>query len=289
MDIDSDELDGYLGSSSFVPTDLASAHLVAEDAVAGNPANVLRATRNTRAFGQSDGSGSGADMDAMVAERRRSLANGFGMGYLSMGEEEAYAMVSPAFAPPRMPPTGVPTTLGDVIDLSDSGMMGYTTVAPDMQASMSMYSNRTGSITPRATISSPVESIMASVPPSPVLVHRPQRSLSNAAPQDMNMQQPSIDQPMVDQNSRSIPGMCCLPGFTNYDNVTYGYSEMVQSSGQPLTIHAKQTQPQAMPPVSIFPEGIYSSSGFDMLDILVNKTPPSEATALVNCRADFGF
>jgi hypothetical protein len=227
----------------------------------------------------------------MVAERRRSLANGFGLDYLTMGDEDSFsAMVSPTYPPPRLQSgsasLGIPTTLEDVMDMSTPGppvmnMLGFGTgmSTTDMQHSMSMFSNRTGSLTPRASISSPVESLMTSVPSSPAvsIIHRQQQRpmSSTTAASDVTMQghsQSALDQSQFDQSSRSIPGMYCSRGFIiTYDNVTYGYPDMVPSSEQGLTIHPKQSHSQ-MPQPSIFPENIYSSSGFDMLDILVTMT-----------------
>jgi hypothetical protein len=289
MDIDGDELGGYLGSGSYMPTDLAAAHSVAEDVAAGNSVNGLQVNRGGGGFGQSDDTNNGADMDTMVAERRRSLANGFGLDYLSMGDEDSFtaAMVSPTFPAPRMSrgsvSVGVRTTLDEVMDMTapvppGMSILGFGAMsAPEMQPNMSMYSNRTGSITPRASHPSPVDSLMTSVPTSPAISignRLPQRSLSTAASSDMAMQghtQSALDQSMIDRSTRSIPGMCCSRGFT-FDNVTYGYPDMVPSSEQPLTLHSKQTHSQTPAP-SMFGENIYSSSGFDMLDILVNITP----------------
>lgn len=293
MDIDSDELGGFLGSGSYMPSDLA-AHSVSGDVASGNRMGGMQVNRGGAAFGQSDDSNNGADMDTMVAERRRSLANGFGLDYLSMGDpDDSYsAMVSPTFSTGRMSRAsaslGVPTTLDDVIDMSapvpPGMMMGFGTMSsPEMQSTMSLYTTRTGSLTPRASHPSPVDSLMPSVPTSPAMsiVHRPssssqQRTLSGSTvSSDMTIQAhaqpPPLDQSMVDRSSRSIHGMCCSRGFA-YDNVTYGYPDMVPSSEQPLTLHSKQAHSQ-MPQPSIFGENTYSSTGFDMLDILV-ITPP---------------
>jgi hypothetical protein len=301
MDIDGDELGGYLGSGGFVTTsDLAAAaaaRSAAEDVAAGNSVVGMQVNRGG-GFGQPDDANSSADMEAMVADRRRSLANGFGLDYLTMGDEDSYsAMVSSTYPPPRLQSgsasLGIPTTLEDVMDMNTSGpplmnMLAYGQMSPpDMQHSMSMFSNRTGSITPRASISSPVDSIMTSVPSSPAVnvMHRqPQRSMSTAS--DVTMQgnsQSALDQSQFDQASRSIPGMYCSRGYNTYDNVTYGYPDMVPSSDQGLTIHPKQSQSQMQPAPSIFPENIYSSSGFDMLDILVTMTPTSGTFPCADC------
>ncbi|KAI5855294.1 tuber borchii white collar-1 [Tricharina praecox] len=256
MDIDGDDLNGYLGSGGFVPTDLAAAHSAAEDVAAGNGG--MQVNRGGGGFGQSDDTNHGADMDAMVAERRRSLANGFGLDYLSMGEEDSFSsMVSPTFTSSRM---SVPTTLEDVMDMSAPvppvmSMLAYGTTmsAQDMQASMSMFSNRTGSITPRASLPSPVDSLMPSVPTSPAvsIVHRPQRSLSSTTvASDITMGQGPTQRSMIEQpldHSTRSP-----------DN---------SQSSELLTMHPKHSNSQ-MPAPSIFPENIYSSSGFDMMDIL---------------------
>jgi len=283
MDIDGDDLNGYLGSGGFVPTDLAAAHSAAEDVAAGNGG--MQVNRGGGGgFGQSDDANHGADMDTMVAERRRSLANGFGLDYLSMGEEDSFsAMVSPTFPPPRM---SVPTTLEEVMDMSapvppGMSMLAYGSAmsAQDMQASMSMFSNRTGSITPRASLPSPVDSLMPSVPTSPAvsLAHRPQRSLSaTTVASDITMGQGSTQRSMIEQpldhSSTRSPGMYGQRGisYASYDdNVTYGYPDTGTSPEQLLTMHPKHSNAQ-MPAPSIFPENIYSSSGFDMMDILVN-------------------
>ena len=301
MDIDGDELGGFLGSGSYMPSDLAShSHSVSEDVASGNRLGGMQGNRGGAAFGQSDDSHHGADMDAMVAERRSSLANGFGLDYLTMGDpDDSYtAMVSPTYSTGRMSRAsaslGVPTTLDDVIDMSapvpPGMMMGYGTMSsPEMQPSMTLYTTtRTGSLTPRASHPSSVDSMMPSVPTSPAMgiVHRPssssqQRTLSvSTVSSDMTIQShaqsSSLDQSMVDRSSRSsIHGMCCSRGFA-YDIVTYGYPDVVPSSEQPLTLHSKQAHPQ-MPQPTIFAENTYPSTGFDMLDILVTifPLPPS--------------
>ena len=302
MDIDGDELGGFLGSGSYMPSDLAAhSHSVSEDVASGNRMDGMQGNRGGAAFGQSDDSHHGADMDAMVAERRSSLANGFGLDYLTMGDpDDSYtAMVSPTYSTGRMSRAsaslGVPTTLDDVIDMSapvpPGMMMGYGTMSsPEMQPSMSLYTTtRTGSLTPRASHASSVDGMMPSVPTSPAamsIVHRPssssqQRTLSvSTVSSDMTIQShaqsSSLDQSMVDRSSRSsIHGMCCSRGLA-YDIVTYGYPDVVPSSEQqqPLTLHSKQAAHPQMPQPTIFAESSYPSSAFDMLDILVTISPP---------------
>lgn len=80
----------------------------------------------------------------------------------------------------------------------------------------------------------------------------------------------------LDHSSMRSPGMYCHRGisYAGYDdNVTYGYPDNGPSSEQLLTMHPKHSN-SMMPAPSIFPENIYSSSGFDMMDILVNMTTP---------------
>jgi hypothetical protein len=252
MDIDRDELNGYLGAGY---GDLGVTHSTAEHVAAA------AAAVTGQGFPQADEVNGGADMDAMVAERRRSLANGFGMDYLTMGDDDSYsAMVQSTFPMPRLVPSGpsplgIPTTLQDVMDMTapapsvGMGMFGPEPAMPgssEMQPpNMSMFMNRTDNLTPGVASQQPdnlASSSAMSMGPPP----------SNPSP---------VDETMLEQPSRSVPDM--------------------MSGSEPQTINIKPSASH-QPTPSIFPGNIYSSSGFDMLDILVNIIPTE-----LRCRADY--
>lgn len=278
MDIDGDELGGYLGSSSY--SDLAAAHAAAADGGVGNHMNGMQVNRNGGGgYGQSTVETSGADMDTMVNERRRSLANdGFGLGFLSMGgpgDDDSFDVFAAGHMNHGAQPLGaIPTTIEEVCEPS----ITFQYSVPEMNPAMTMFAQatRAGSMTPRAPLASPMPiDMMDSVPTSPAMgLHRAQqpRSLSTSAVSSDMMQgltQSSIDQTMA--NHSTIPGTysCSRDPFT-YGNVTYGYPDMVTGSEQSLTTTIEKP---SRPAPSRFAENVYSSSGFDMLDILVNITP----------------
>ncbi|KAI5806313.1 tuber borchii white collar-1 [Geopyxis carbonaria] len=263
MELDQDDL-SYLGSGGFVSTGLAGP----SNSVSNNHNDVDR----NGGYGQSDDQNGGmagvggADMDAIVAEsvkemRRRSLANGFGLDYLTMGDDEPYSnLVSPSFSNSHLASaqsqlSGVPTTLDDVMDMntpvqSDIGMLSYggAMSAAEMQPTLSIYSASQGSMTPRQTDASPVSTLMSpSMPSTPTVSMGPSPLLSRRT---SSMTGP----PSSDMNLALGHG----PGPPSADAL---------SNDQPMTANTK-TGPT--PVASIFPENIYSSSGFDMLDILIN-------------------
>ena len=264
MDIDGDELNEYLGAGY---GDLGVTHSTAEH---------VAAAVTGQGFPQ-------ADMDAMIAEGRRSLANGFGMDYLTMGDDDSFsAMVQSTFSMPRLVPSGssplgVPTTLQGVMDMAaaapsvGTGMFGP--VSSEMQPpNMSMFMNRTDNITPGAASQQP-----DNLAPNSAMNMGPQQqpsSSNNLLSSDIAMGPPPSDpspvgETMLEQPSRSVPGMCYLHR-SGHDDVTYGYPDMMSSS-EPQATNTKRKY-----------LGAYSSSGFDMLDILVNTVP----TELL-CRADY--
>ncbi|KAI5789901.1 tuber borchii white collar-1 [Pyronema domesticum] len=253
MDIDGDELGGYLGSSSY--SDLAAAHAAAADGGVGNHMNGMQVNRNGGGgYGQSTVETSGADMDTMVNERRRSLANdGFGLGFLSMGgpgDDDSFDVFAAGHMNHGAQPLGaIPTTIEEVCEPS----ITFQYSVPEMNPAMTMFAQatRAGSMTPRAPLASPMPiDMMDSVPTSPAMgLHRAQqpRSLSTSAVSSDMMQgltQSSIDQTMA--NHSTIP-------------------DMVTGSEQSLTTTIEKP---SRPAPSRFAENVYSSSGFDMLDIL---------------------
>lgn len=294
MEIDSDDLGGYLGSAAFVPSDLAAVHSVTEPKFisnnmhvddggggGGGPAGGSHGVGSS-VFSQSHDNINDQDMAAMVAERRRSLANdGFGLDYLSMGEDGGFSsMVPPPYLTPRIQGSlGVSTTMGEVMAMDASvppgmNMLDYGTgmSALEMQSSMPMFSNRpidsiqhgggSGNGGEGESQSSPPEGIlMNSVETSPTVTQMPQQSIA-ATPisSDLSMNQrsnqTSIEQSMMD---RTMPGMSCYR-WPPYDNNTYGDSDMTPSNDH---LTSKQNEPRQTQYLNR-----YSTSGFDMMDIL---------------------
>ena len=230
----------------------------------------------------------GADMDAIMENvkemRRRSLANGFGLEYMSMGEDESFQpMVSPTYHPHSMAGpgqqqlenVGAPTTMGGVMEMNnqplpeDMGMMGYggAMSGPEMQ---SLYASSPGNMTPRQSDRSPgVLSSSSSIPPTPTPTMGPTPHMSRG-PSSMGPQHGSVSGKRL---------------YRWPDQELNGWeSDIVPSDHSINKPGPMPPQPPPAPVPSMFGENAYSSSGFDMLDILVNISPavplPAPSTLL---------
>lgn len=251
-----------------------------------------------------------ADMEAMVNHdmRRRSLAaGGFGLNYLTMGDEDGYSsIVSPsAYSASPLGPTqaaagrsDVPATMEEVMGLppvQQDIMMGNMTYAsqlsaPDMATSI-MYATTQATM---PTSSGPSPIMMAA--PNPSLGGIP-RHHSAVTPLPPSMGMNGLSEAKLSMGQGPGPPVqgkyWRAPPRYHYANgdrrLSHGIDAMIgeQSSPpipepqpqQPVTsVVNKQIGPGPVPAPSIFPEGVYSSSGFDMLDILVSRSltdPPS--------------
>lgn len=198
------------------------------------------------------GSG-GADMDAIMANNemnRRSMATGLPTGldfqFLSMGNEDQFQpMVSPTgYNQHSMENAqqqlveGIPTTLDGVLEMSnqpipsDMGLIGYGGMSgPELQ---SLYSPSTGSMTPRQSDHSPgMMSSATSIPPTPASAMGPPQGMSGEF----------------------------------YDR---WLNQRLNRVSDPVASDLPMDKPVFQGPApSKFADNVYSSSGFDMLDILV--------------------
>lgn len=213
----------------------------------------------------------GADMNAIMAEnvkemRRRSLANGFGMEYMTMGDDEPtfQTMVSPTYDPRAMAvgPQQIDTvtqSLEGVLEMNeppppippDMGMMGYPgrISAPEMQ---NMYSPPEDTMTPTQPDRSPgmLSGSSVSVPPTPSTMGPPSTHLA-----------PGL-QSIPSQHS-SISG--------EHANISY-YGSPAWDSASPDVTGTPSARAESKPPrESIFGLNAYSTSGMDMMDILVGS------------------
>lgn len=239
-------------------------------------------------------------MDEIVAEnarelRRRSLANGYGMDFMNVGNNDHAdsfsRMVSPsAYSGAELSQMGsdmgrLPTTMESYSEMDPStpelsavGMMGVGNMSgPEMQSSISMFADP--QVLSGTAHSSPVTSALTvSVPPSPVGPQMPGSplgphshrmsvdSLTSSPMTQMHMSQMSgatMDQILVD----SMGG-----GSFKYLSVAYYEGTM----GSDLRSSAGMSPSSAYAPLGMkahqqmFTENIYSSTGFDMLGVLVS-------------------
>lgn len=242
----------------------------------------------------------GVGMDEIVAEnarelRRRSLANGYGMDFMNVGNNDHSdsfsRMVSPsAYSTAELSQMGsdmgrLPTTMESYSELDSStpelsavGMMGVGNISgPEMQSSISMFADP--QVLSGTSHSSPVtSSLTVSVPPSPVGPQMPGSplgpnshrmsvdSLTSSPMTQMHMSQMSgatMDQVLVD----SMGG-----GSFKYLSVAYYEGTM----GSDLRSSVGMSPSSAYTPMGIkahqamFSENVYSSTGFDMLGVLVS-------------------
>lgn len=232
-------------------------------------------------------------MDEIVAEnarelRRRSLASGYGMDFMNVGGNDHSGsfsgMVSPSYSTAELSQMGsdmrLPTTMeysemdSSAPELSAVGMMGVGNIScSEMQSSISMFADPQG--LSGTSHSSPVTSSL-SVPPSPVGPQMPGSplgphahrmsvdSLTSSPMNQMHMSQMSgatMDQVLVD----SMGG-----GSFKYLSVAYYEGSM----GSDLRSSAGMSPSSAYAPLGLkshlFTGDTYSSSGFDMLGVLVS-------------------
>lgn len=210
--------------------------------------------------------------------RRRSLANGFGLDYLRMEEDDTYsAMVSPVQFNPSV-------TLEEVMGMPPAAVQ---MMAAGYGGALMGHYNTPGT-TQQTSGPSP---IMMAAPASPAMTMPPQRNRL------LQQQQQSL-QPMADVNMGSGPGRGTFWGHSpySYDGGGPRLSDEPENDleSSPLASpHIASTSfvptattttgavveqsalgtlekpPGGMVP-SKFPENVYSSSGFNMLDILVS-------------------
>ncbi|KAH8151696.1 uncharacterized protein LAJ45_04318 [Morchella importuna] len=213
----------------------------------------------------------GVGMDEIVAEnarelRRRSLANGYNMDFMS--DHDSFSrMVSPsAYSNTELSQMGgdmgrLPTTMESYSEMDSStpelsavGMMGVGSISgPEMQASMTAMFADPQQILTGTSHSSPVTSALTvSVPPSPV---GPQMPGSPLGPNGHRMSVDSLtSSPMTQMH------MSQMSGATMDQVLVDPMGGMSPSSPYtPMGMKAHQ---------AMFSDNVYSATGFDMLGVL---------------------
>lgn len=290
MELDANDLDRYLAANFASPHTMAMRNAGPRGMNGTSP--VDRSGPGIRRA-STPGMVGAVGMDEIVAEnarelRRRSLANGYGMDFMNVGgndhSDSFSGMVSPSYSTAELSQMGsdmrLPTTMeysemdSSAPELSAVGMMGVGNIScSEMQSSISMFADP--QVLSGTSHSSPVTSSL-SVPPSPV---GPQMPGSPLGPHSHRMSVDSLtSSPMAQMHMSQMSGatmdqvLVDSMGGGSFKYLSVAYYE--GSMGSDLRSSAGMSPSSAYAPLGLkshmFTGDTYSSSGFDMLGVLVS-------------------